>query len=76
MQAVKCDSVNISYDIHGVATITMQVFSSNNTLDVASLPTEYGGVTFTIIGLSFTIKQVDNSGIYQFNVTLTGIGEK
>ena len=75
MQAIKCDSLTISYDLHGVATINMQVFSTSSTLDVESLPTEFGGVTFTIIGLSFTIKQVDNSGIYQFNVVLTGIGE-
>jgi hypothetical protein len=76
MQAIKCDSLNITYDIHGVATITMQVFSTSSKLDVASLPTEFGGISFTLLGINFTIKQVDNSGIYQFNVVLTGIGEK
>ena len=75
MQAVKCDSVSISYDLHGVATINMQVFSTNSTLDIESLPKDFGGVIFTIIGLSFTIKQVDNSGIYQFDVVMSGIGE-
>lgn len=75
MQAIKCDSISISYDIHGVATINMQVFSTNSTLDIGTLPKEFGGVTFTIVGLSFTMKQVDNSGIFQFNVVMSGIGE-
>lgn len=75
MQVVKCDSVNISYDIHGVATISMQVFGTNSNLDIDALPKVFGGVTFTVLGLNYKVKQVDNSGIYQFDVVMSGIGE-
>ena len=75
MQAIRCDSLSITYDVHGIATINMQVFSDRDILDVSALPKTFGGVHFTIIGINMVMKQVDNSGVYQYNVTLTGIGE-
>ena len=75
MQIVKCDSIDIKYDIHGVATITMLVYSDRNEIDVNSLPREFGNVRFTLLGMSVTGQQVDMSGIYMFSVTLQGIGE-
>ena len=75
MQAIKCDSLNISYDIHGVATISMQIFGDSDNLDRSDIPTTFGNVKFNVIGLSFTTKQVDSSGVYQFDIVLTGIGE-
>jgi hypothetical protein len=72
---VQCDSINISYDVHGVATISMTVYSTFDTLDIASLPKTFGGVDFKVIGASLDLAPVPFSEAYKYNVTLVGIGE-
>ena len=72
---VQCDSISISYDVHGVATVGMVVYSNSNTLDIASLPRLFGGVNFKITGASVDLSPVPFSDCYKFNVTMVGIGE-
>ncbi len=74
-QVVQCDSINITYDVHGVASVSMVVYSNSKTLDVASLPRLFGDVTFKITGASADLSPVPFSDYYKFNVTMVGIGE-
>jgi len=74
-QVVQCDSINISYDVHGVATVGMVVYSDSSTLDVSKLPRVLGGVEFKITGASADLSPVSFSEYYKFNVTMVGIGE-
>ena len=74
-QIVQCDSINISFDVHGVATVSMVVYSSLTTLDIASLPREFGGVTFQITGASVDMSPVPFSDCYKYNISMVGIGE-
>jgi len=74
-QVIQCDSISISYDVHGVATVSMVVYSPSKTLDIASLPRIFGGVTFKLTGASADITPVPFSDCYKYNVSLVGIGE-
>jgi len=74
-QVVQCDSINISYDVHGVATVGMVVYSDSKTLDVSKLPRVFGGVNFKITGASADLSPVPFSDSYKFNVSMVGIGE-
>ena len=75
-QVVQCDSISISYDVHGVVSINMVVYSSSKTLDVARLPRVFGGVSFTLTGASVAVSHVPFSdSCYKYNVNLVGIGE-
>jgi len=74
-QVVQCDSINISYDVHGVASVSMIVYSNSKTLDVSRLPRLFGGVNFKIIGASCDLSSIPFSDCYKFNVSMVGIGE-
>jgi hypothetical protein len=71
---VQCDSISITYDVHGVATISMVAYSNSPILDIASLPKNFGGVEFKVTGASLDLSQVPFSDYYKFNVTMVGIG--
>lgn len=74
-QVVQCDSVSISYDVHGVCTISMTVYSNSKTLDIASLPKVFGGVTFKVTGASLSVSPIPFSDCYKYDVSMVGIGE-
>ena len=74
MQVVKCDSINIGYDSCGIATITMSVYADTSNIDVSILPVEFGGIRFNITQTDISGRQVDQSGIYMFSVSLRGKG--
>lgn len=74
-QVVQCDSISITYDVHGVATVSMVVYSNSETLDIASLPKLFGGVVFKVTGASVDVSPVPFSDTYKYNVSLVGIGE-
>lgn len=74
-QVVQCDSISISYDVHGVVSLSMVVYSNSTTLDIASLPRLFGGVIFKITGASVDLSPVPFSDCYKYNVSLVGIGE-
>jgi hypothetical protein len=71
---VQCDSINIVYDVHGVATISMVVYSNNPILDIAKLPKMFGEVDFKVTGASLDLSPVPFSDYYKFNVVMVGIG--
>ena len=71
MQIMKCDSLNISYDVHGVATINFTLFSDDITK--IDIPDEFGGVEFDIIATDASIKEVGSSGVYQIIVSALGV---
>jgi hypothetical protein len=71
---VQCDSISITYDVHGVATISMVVYSNDPVLDIAGLPKTFGEVEFKVTGASLDLSQVPFSDYYKFNVTMVGIG--
>jgi len=73
-QVVQCDSINISYDVHGVATVNMIVYSDSSTLNVDSLPKLIGRVNFNIFGATATMEPVPFSDYYKYSVTMVGIG--
>ena len=74
-QVVQCDSISISYDVHGVASISMVVYSNSTTLDIESLPKVFGGVTFKVTGASVDMSPVPFSNSYKYNISMVGIGE-
>ena len=76
MQVVKCDSINISYDSCGIATITMSVYADTSNIDVNALPVTFGGVHFDITQTDISGRQVDQSGVYVFSVSLRGKGTR
>ena len=72
---VQCDSISINYDVHGVATISMIVYSNSKTLDVGKLPRVFDGVVFEVTGASVDLAPVPFSDCYKYNVTMIGIGK-
>lgn len=74
-QIVQCDSISINYDVHGVATLNLVVYSPFKTLDISKLPRTFGGVTFKLTGASCDLSRVPFSDVYKYNVSLVGIGE-
>jgi hypothetical protein len=74
-QVVQCDSISISYDVHGVLTLSMTVYSNSTILDIESLPRIFGGIICRVTGASVDMSPVPFSDSYKYNVSLTGIGE-
>lgn len=67
---VDCESINISYNNRGLATINYTIFS--NTTDFSSVKSEMslGGNLFTGIVTEASCSKVKKTGWYQINVTL------
>jgi hypothetical protein len=70
---IDCSSININYDMMGIATITFAVISvSPDTTTYTSLT--FGGVTFTGFITSVEVKRMPGTTVYEQRYSFVGTG--
>lgn len=71
---IDCATININYDLMGIATISFVVVSVTKepTGDYTTLT--YGGVTFTGFVNSLEIRRIPGTLVYEHRYTVVGFG--
>lgn len=72
---IECTSVNVSYDIMGLATVTYTIVSSDSVPDNVYEQLTLGGVLFTGYLTNRTSQRIQNTDWWETSVTLITIGE-
>lgn len=67
---MECTSLNISYDIMGLATITYTIVSDEPGLNVCNQLQNVGGRTFTGYVVNASVNQIPNTSWYETHATL------
>jgi hypothetical protein len=70
---IDCSSININYDMMGIATISFAVVSVEKTTTTYTTLT-FGGVTFTGFITSVEVKRIPGTVVYEQRYTFTGTG--
>jgi len=73
---IDCDTISVSLDILGVATISFTVIATSSTPEDVSRYTTMtlGGVEFSGYVSNLEIKRIPGTLVYEHSYTITGIG--
>lgn len=67
---IECTSLNISYDILGVATVTYTIVSDESGLKAYNELIDVGGQTFRGYVTNATLNRIQNTNWWESHVTL------
>jgi hypothetical protein len=67
---IECTSLNVSYDIMGIATVTYTVVSDAPGFNVYNEIQDVGGQTFRGYVVNASVTQIPNTSWYETNATL------
>ena len=67
---IDCGSINISYDIMGIATINYTVLSSNSGWPTLTTSMSLGGINFSGYISTASINKMPNTDWYETHATL------
>lgn len=71
---IDCQTLNISYDVRGIATISFSVVTPREELQENYTSLIFGGVNFKCFVNNVTISKIPGTLVNNFQMQLTGFG--
>lgn len=71
---IDCSSINISYVSRGIATVSLSVVSTYDTLYGNYTNLNFGGVNFSLVVRDIQISQIPGTLVNVYNLSMTGFG--
>lgn len=71
---IDCSTINISYNVRGIATVSLTVLTTSSELSGTYTELSFGGVDFSLVVKDVQISKIPGTLVNMFNISMTGFG--
>lgn len=71
---IDCSTINISYTRRGIATVSLSVVSTYDTIYGTYTSLSFGGVNFELVIKDIQFSQIPGTLVNVFNISMVGFG--
>jgi hypothetical protein len=71
---IDCSTINISYTTRGIASVSLSVVSTYDTIFGTYTELSFGGVNFSLVIREIQISQIPGTLVNVFNISMVGFG--